>query len=142
MIDLTSELGTRALQRIREDFFLWLTTIDAKGFPQPRPVWFTWDGEAFLVYSQPGARKLQHIKNNPNVALHFDGGLKGLDVQVILATAEVINDPIPANQIGAYLRKYGDEIRKMGATEEEYFREFSVAIRIQPKRLRGMTISA
>ncbi len=61
MIDFTSELGARTLQRIRDDFFLWLTTIDAKGFLQPRPAWFSWDGEALLVYSQPGAKKIQHI---------------------------------------------------------------------------------
>lgn len=141
MIDFTSKLGERALQRIQGDFILWLTTVDSKGFPQPRPVWFIWDGEAFLVYnSQPGARKLQHIANNPNVALHFDGGPKGLDLQVILAKAEVVKNSLPADQVSAYLQKYGEEIRSMGATEEAFAGEFSVAIRIQPKRLRGMTI--
>lgn len=142
MIDFTSELGARAWQRIQDDFVLWLTTVDAKGFPQPRPVWFIWDSEAFLVYSQPGARKVQHIANNPNVALHFDGGPKGLDVQVILATAEVISDSVPAHQVSAYFQKYGEEIRNMGATEEAFAGEYSVAIRIHPRRLRGMMISA
>lgn len=141
MIDFTSELGKRALERIQKDFFVWLTSIDAKGFPQPRPVWFIWDGEDFLVYSQPKARKLQHIAKNPNVALHFEGGPKGWDIQVILGIAEVVTYPTPANQVSAYLRKYGEEIRNMGASEDEFAKEYSVAIRIRPERLRGMIVT-
>lgn len=40
MIDFTTQLGERLHQRLQEDFVIWLTTVDASGFPQPRPVWF------------------------------------------------------------------------------------------------------
>jgi hypothetical protein len=36
MLDLTSKFG-RVVKRL---LFIWLTTVDAKGKPQPRPVWF------------------------------------------------------------------------------------------------------
>lgn len=67
---------------------------------------------------------------------------KGLDIQVFLATAEIVPNPTPANQLSDYAKKYGQEIRDMGASEEDVAGAYSVAIRVQPKRLRGMTIPA
>ena len=42
---------------------IWLTTVRPDGRPEPSPVWFLWDGETFLIYSQ----------NSSKVALNFDG---------------------------------------------------------------------
>ena len=137
MIDFNIELSIRALQSIQEDTFLWLTTIDAIGFPQPRPVWFIWDEETFLIYSQPNTRKLQQIEHNPNVSIRFDGGSLGFDVQVILATAEIIINPTPVHQATAYLQKYHDLICQMWASEDVLSKELSVAIRLHPTLLCG-----
>jgi len=32
-------------------------------------VWFFWDGEEFLVYSQPRRQKLRNIERDPKVGL-------------------------------------------------------------------------
>lgn len=141
MIDFGSKLGARAAQRLNDEFVVWLTTIDPGGSPQPRPVWFIWDGEAFLIYSQPNTGKLRHIAHNPNVALHFDGGPKGLDIQVFLGTAEIVTNPIPVHQVEAYVEKYRQEIQNMGATVETFGAAYSVALRVTPARLRGMLAS-
>ena len=87
MIDFTTKLGTRAKERLDSEFCIWLTTVSPAGVPQPRPVWFIWDGEAFLIYSQRNTKKLEHIGHNPQVALNFDGGPKAEDVQVFLGRA-------------------------------------------------------
>ena len=41
----------------------------ATGRPVPTPVWFWWDGETILVYSQRDKPKLRHIVANPRVAI-------------------------------------------------------------------------
>lgn len=137
MIDFTDELGKSALKRIQEDYFLWLTTIDTAGVPQPRPVWFIWDGESFIVYSKPSTRKLFHIAHNSNVAVHFDGGPKGWDIVVFLSTAEIIDNPTSSNQVSAYIQKYREGIHGLNTTEEDFAKEYSVAIRIRPRKLRA-----
>ena len=73
MIDTTSEFGTRVAQRLQQEGIIWLTTVRGDGTPQPSPVWFLWDGETFLIYSQPGAPKVRNIARSPKVALHLNG---------------------------------------------------------------------
>jgi len=53
MIDLTSKFGHRAARRLAEEKIIWLTTMDNLGHPQPRPVWFLWNGASILIFSQP-----------------------------------------------------------------------------------------
>ncbi len=59
MLDTTTEAGARAEKRLREEAIIWLTTVRSDGQPQSVPVWFLWEGETFLVYSQPGRQKLR-----------------------------------------------------------------------------------
>lgn len=137
MIDLTTKLGLRAQERIASETVIWLTTVGPHGTPQPRPVWFVWDGEAFVIYSQAKAKKVQHIQQNPNVALHFDSGTHGEDIQVFLGTAEIVEVPTPANQNTVYMDKYRGGIHGLGYTEQAFAKEYAVAIRVTPARLRS-----
>jgi len=84
MIDFSSEFGQRAHKRLSEEEILWLTTIDKQGIPQPRPVWFLWDGETFLVFSQSQAHKVAHIQNRNQVALNLNSTFTGGDVVVLV----------------------------------------------------------
>lgn len=141
MIDFSGELGARAKQRLQGELVIWLTTTDAAGQPQPRPVWFIWEDESFLIYSQTQARKVQHIARNPRVALHFDGGPQGDDIQVFAGDAEIVAGPTPAHQVGAYLQKYSQAIRDLGYSAEAFAGEYPVAIRVHPRKLRGWASS-
>jgi len=136
MLDFTGEHATRALQRLQTEFTIWLTTVSPQGVAHPRPVWFIWEDNSFLIYSQPNTRKLQHIAHHPQVTLHFDGGPKGLDIQVLFGRAEIIHDPTPLHQVPAYVEKYGAEVQGMGATVEAFAAAYSVALRITPTKLR------
>jgi PPOX class probable F420-dependent enzyme len=145
MIDWSNDLGRRALARIQHEEVIWLTTISKSGFPQPRPVWFVWENETFLIYSLPTAHKIQHIAGNPNTALHFNtdpstssGQVGGEDVQVFLGTARVDADAPAVKHNRAYREKYRAGIVSIGMTEDTYSAQFSVAIRITPARLRGL----
>jgi PPOX class probable F420-dependent enzyme len=139
MIDFKSKFGRFANKHIKSEYFIWLTTVDSTGTPQPKPVWFIWDNDSFLIFSQAKAHKVKHIQKNPNVSLHFnttdDKGEKRLII--FTGTAMIDSDNPPAHRIRAYMRKYRSGIADLNATPEQFAGEYSVAIRINPTKVRG-----
>jgi PPOX class probable F420-dependent enzyme len=133
--DLSTPLGTRAAQRLRNDQFIWLTTVDARGAPQPTLVWFLWDDatSSLLIYSRSDARRLAHLQQNPRIALHFDGDGSGGDTIVFTGRIEVsLHDP-PADHQETYLAKYRDSIQ----SPPNFASRHSVALRAYPISIRG-----
>ncbi len=116
---------------------VWLVTVGADLNPQPRPVWFLWDGDTILVYSQPRARKVAHIAAHPKVACHLNTDEDGSHVAVFLGKAAVDMKTPPADKMPAYLKKYRKGIRELEMTPEAFAKDYSVAIRIKPASLRG-----
>jgi PPOX class probable F420-dependent enzyme len=139
MLDFKSKLGRKVKRHIKDEYFVWFTTVGANLMPQPRPVWFIWDGDSFLIYSQAKAHKLNHLTAHPKVSLHFNTpDEKGeQDVIVILGTAVIDPNMQPANKVPAYLRKYRTGVKALGSNPEEFSREYSVAIRVTPTSMRG-----
>jgi PPOX class probable F420-dependent enzyme len=138
MVDLTSTFGRAVKYHLKNQYVIWLTTVDSNLVPQPRPVWFTWDDNSFLIFSQAHAFKVKHITRNPKVALHFNTDETG-DKHVIVFTGEAAiepNHPL-AHQVPAYFEKYKDDIAGLEMTPEEFSREYSVAIKIHPTEVRG-----
>ena len=139
MLDFTSKFGRFAKKHLKSEYFIWLTTVDSTGTPQPRPVWFIWENDTVLIFSQAKAHKLKHIQNNPNVSLHFntedDKGEKRLIVMT--GMARIDNDSPLANKLRTYLRKYKSGIVALNTTPLQFSQEYSVAIRITPTNLRG-----
>ena len=138
MLDFTSPLGRRIKRRLREEQIIWLTTTDAHLTPQPRPVWFHWDGETLLIFSQPSAAKVRHIQRQPRVALNFNTDAEGGDVGVLIGAAAVIAGPIAPNRLKAYLRKYRQGVKDIGMTDASLQAEYSLAILVTPLTIRGM----
>jgi len=138
MIDFSGELGARARERLTTELVIWLTTVAPSGTPHPRPVWFLWDGNAFLIYSQPTAKKLDHIAANPQVALHFNSTSDGDDIQVFLATATIDRNPPLTKDVDAYVAKYRAAIDDIGMTPETLSATYNTLLRVVPTKLRGM----
>jgi len=138
MIDLTSKFGRKVKRHLKQEVVIWLTTTGSDLSPQPRPVWFIWDGSSFLIFSQPQARKVHHIAARPQVALHFNTDETG-DTDVIVFTGTAASDTTapPAHKVRAYLTKYRAGIQELGMTPEQFSREYCVAIRVTPTSLRG-----
>ena len=139
MIDFNTKFGRFTSKHIKKEYFIWLTTIDSTGTPQPKPVWFIWEKDSFLIFSQAKAHKLKHIKKNPNVSLHFNTADEKGEKRLIVftGTATIDSDSPPANRIRAYTRKYKGGISDLNATPEQFAQEYSVAIRIHPTNVRG-----
>jgi PPOX class probable F420-dependent enzyme len=136
-IDTSSAFGERAERRLREERIGWLTTVDRKGTPQPVPVWFHWDGDGLLLYSQPDTAKLRNIAANPRVSLHLDGNGQGGDIVVLTGDASVDRSAPPASEVPEYVEKYGGFIARNGWSPESFAADYSVPLRIRPTRLRG-----
>lgn len=137
MIDLTTEFGRRVAKRLAEERIIWLTTIDSAGVPQPKPVWFWWDGQTFLIYSQPNAHKLHHIARNPKVALNLDGDGQGGNIVVFTGEAQLAPNTLPANEVPAYAQKYQPGFARIGMSAEQFAQTYSVALKVTPTHLRG-----
>lgn len=137
MLNLNTKFGRLVKRRLKNEQEIWLTTIGSDGTPQPRPVWFWWDGETFLIYSKADAHKIKHIARNPNVVLNFNSTNKDGGVVVFHGTAAVDFDaPAPLKQ-RAYFRKYKQGIRDINLTPGQFAQDYRVAIRITPTALRG-----
>ena len=136
MIDTSTEFGARAERRLREDLIAWLVTV-GRDAPWPVPVWFLWEGETFLVYSQPEKPKLVHIARNPRVALHLDGNGRGGDIVVVRGEAAVSESDPPADQVQAFVEKYRERIAELGWTPASFAADYSVPIRVRFGALSG-----
>ena len=137
--DPSTPFGERVARRLRDERLIWLTTVDAKGMPQPTPVWFLWDEatSTFLIYSRSDAKRLEHLQHNPRVALNFDGNGSGGDIIVITGQAQVSSADPPANQLPTYVEKYREFIARRYTTPENFASIYSVALRIRPLAIRG-----
>jgi PPOX class probable F420-dependent enzyme len=138
MMDLDSKFGRAVKRHLRIEYVVWLTTVDSNLIPQPRPVWFIWEEDSFLIFSQAKARKVAHILKNSKVALHFNTDETG-DKHVIIFTGEAVIDEHcpPAHKVRAYMKKYKQGIADLNMTPEGFSAEYPTAIRIRPTNLRG-----
>lgn len=137
MIDLTTKFGRKVARRLKSEQVVWFTTVGQDLTPQPRPVWFMWDGASFLIYSQPNAFKVRHIRSHQNVALNFNSDENGDEIAVITGSASVDESMPAAHLVPAYLKKYRKGIAHLKMTPQEFSKEYSVAIRVVPAALRG-----
>jgi PPOX class probable F420-dependent enzyme len=136
MIDLTTKHGQRVAERLQEEQVIWLTTTGTDGTPQPRPVWFLWNGEDLLIYSQSNTAKLRHMAGQGRVALNFNSTFAGHDIGVMIGEASLVSE-VPAAEIERYLNKYAQAIPEINYTRENFLEEYPVAIRVAPQTLRG-----
>jgi len=138
MSDSKAKLESKAKRLIKNEYIIWLTTVDSDLTPQPRPVWVIWEKDSFLIFSQPKAHKIRHIKQNSSVSLHFNTDETGdKNVIVYIGMAAIDTQSPPAHKVSAYLKKYRKGITELGMTPEKFSSEYSVAIRVTPSSLRG-----
>ncbi len=138
MLDTTTGAGSRADRRLREEGIIWLTTVRSDGQPQSVPVWFLWDGETFLIYSQPGRQKLKNIGRNLRVGLHLNSNACGGDVMRVEGTAEIVEDFPPATEIGEYVEKYRESIARIGFEPDSFARTYFCGAAGDSRPLAGL----
>jgi len=137
MLDFSTRFGRHANRRLRQEKIIWLTTVDSNNTPQPRPVWFHWDGETVLIFSEGDTAKLWHIERNPKVSLNFNTDEEGGDVAVLLGDAVVLDKPPAPTRVKAYLRKYNAGIKSLGMTVAQFTEAYTIPIVVTPQAMRG-----
>ena len=137
MIDMTTDFGRRVERRLRDEWIIWLTTTGSDLTPQPRPVWFYWNGQDFLIFSRPDTYKLRHISKRPLVSLHLDSDGRGGDIVVFTGHASVQEAAPAADEIQVFIEKYQVGLRRLNMTPEEFTQRYKVPLRIEPDNLRG-----
>ncbi len=136
-IDTSTDYGARVTRHLEDDRIIWLTTVCPDGTPQPSPVWFLWDGEVALIYSQPTAPKLRNIAQHPQVSLNFNCTPSGGDVVILAGDSWIDTEASPASEMPAYVEKYMQGLRDIGLTPDAFAQSYSVALRVRPTALRG-----
>ena len=136
-IDTSTDFGKRLLERLHDEEIVWLVTVNRHGVPQPSPVWFHWEQDEVLIFSQPNAPKVRNIATNPAVALHLNSSAHGDDIAILTGTAEVADDAPKVDQVDAFVRKYKRGLRSLGMTPEEMAASYSATIRVTIEHVRG-----
>jgi PPOX class probable F420-dependent enzyme len=137
MVDFSQGFAAQASSRLQKEYIIWLNTVDAGNVPQPRPVWFHWDGATILIFSQERAAKVGHIARHPLVSLNLNSGPEGDEVTVLLGTAELLPGWPAGPRIDEYLQKYKEGMTALGYTPESFKEEYNTPIEITPTAVRG-----
>jgi PPOX class probable F420-dependent enzyme len=137
MLDFHTQFGRHVNRRLRDEKIIWLTTVDSEHTSQPRPVWFQWDRETVLIFSQQHKAKLRHISQNPRVSLNFNTDQDGGDVAVLIGEAKIVDAPPDLSRVKTYLRKYREDIKGLGMSIEEFSHSYSVPILVTLQSIRG-----
>jgi len=138
-LDTSTDFGAMVARRLQEERIGWLTTGDPAGAPQPTPIWFHWDGETILIFSEPKVAKVRNIRANPKVALSFNSNEYGGAVVVFTGRARIADTPPSEARQAAFLTKYAEGIRSLNMTPEEMQAKYSAVILVTPKKVRGWT---
>lgn len=133
-LDTTRERDAHIEQRLRTDEVIWLNSVRPDGRPHSVVVWFLWNDDSILIFSQPDKQKVRNLHNNPNVVLALDNTDNGDDPITIEGTATFPpHDEVNAT-LSAYEEKYAEGLKGLKMTAEQMAQSYSQAIRITPTR--------
>lgn len=130
---MTADLTPEIVDRLTSDSYGWLTTVAQSGQPVPRLVWFFFDGTDIVVYTEPGAAKVRHVRNHPQVSLNLDSDGNGGGIIVVGGPARVDAEGIDLREDAPYWAKYRQLSDQFGLTES--MGNFSTRLRISIEKV-------
>ncbi len=113
-VEFTQEVS----DRLSSDKYGWLTTVAKSGQPIPRLVWFYFDGTDVIVYSEPNAAKVRHVKAHPRVSLNLDSDGNGAGIIVVGGVTSVDAEDADPLVDERYVAKYGEYAASLGFSKE------------------------
>jgi PPOX class probable F420-dependent enzyme len=126
---MTVELTQEVSDRLSSDNYGWLTTVAKSGQPVPKLVWFYYDGSDVVVYSEPNAAKVRHIKAHPQVSFSLDSDGNGAGIIVVGGNATVDAEGANPLEDERYRVKYGELAASFGFSKE-FIANYSTRLKI------------
>jgi PPOX class probable F420-dependent enzyme len=127
----------RILRFLEREPIVWLSTVRPDGGPHLVPIWFSWDGEALLIFSKPDAQKVRNLRERPSVMLALGDAEADFDIGLIHGRAELLDRPTSEVLPPGHLAKYADRLAAIGLDADTYAATYSQVIRIVPDDYLG-----
>jgi PPOX class probable F420-dependent enzyme len=137
MLDLSQSRNAHIDQRLQTEPMIWLSSVKPNGDPHMVPVWFLWDGNTVLIFSQPDTQKMRNLQHNSHVMLALDTAEDGGDIVMLKGTAELDETANAEAAFPAYAQKYAQQLQSFGWTIESMAQSYSKAIRVTPTKFLG-----
>jgi PPOX class probable F420-dependent enzyme len=115
---MTVEFTQEVSDRLSSDKYGWLTTVAKSGQPVPRLVWFYFDGSDVIVYTEPNAAKVRHVRAHPRVSLNLDSDGNGAGIIIVGGVTSVDAEGADPLADERYVAKYGEYAASLGFTKE------------------------
>lgn len=130
-LDPTTARDRAIDRRLREDPVVWLTTVTPDGRPHTVPIWFWWDGETLLMFSEPETKKVRNLRANPHVAIALETRDEGEQVAFFDGVAELLPQPTTELMGPEYAAKYAHLFPRIDSSPEKMAAQFSQPIRVR-----------
>jgi PPOX class probable F420-dependent enzyme len=115
---MTVEFTQEVSDRLASDKYGWLTTVAKSGQPVPRLVWFYFDGTDVIVYTEPNAAKVRHVRAHPRVSLNLDSDGNGAGIIIVGGVTSVDAEGADPLADERYVAKYGEYAESLGFSKE------------------------
>jgi PPOX class probable F420-dependent enzyme len=145
--DPATEFGDAVRKRLRSEQFIWLTTVNGSGAPQPVPVWFLWQEEdewgdgRFLIYHVTASARAGTLRVRPRVSLHFNGSADGdSGIVVFTGIVEIVPGGPRPEDVPSYAEKYAAHVAALTSNQKtlaEFLSPYGIVTHIRPSRVRG-----
>jgi PPOX class probable F420-dependent enzyme len=129
----------RAEDFLRLRKIVWLATVHPSGRPHIVPVWFLWHQHALYILSQPHAQKVKNLRANPKCSIAVDDSDNGHQPVAFDGTASLEQAMLDQELIDLLVEKYGDMLKAMNWTPEQWIEAYSQPIRVVPDKFLKIT---
>src|SRR5687768_10580561 len=124
-------------QRLRSEPTVWLSSTRPDGRPHVVPVWFSWDGSVFDLFSKPNAQKVRNLRQHADVMLAIGQPNETFDVELVEGTAAVLPDPTARVVRPSMFEKYAHLMTRAALDRDTFVTTYSQPVRITPTRFLG-----
>jgi PPOX class probable F420-dependent enzyme len=124
-------------QRLRTEPTVWLSSTRPDGRPHVVPVWFSWDGSVFDLFSKPNAQKVRNLREHAEVMLAVGQPNEAFEVELVEGTATVLPDPTVVVITPTMFEKYADLMARAALDRQTFLATYSQPVRITPTRFLG-----
>ena len=132
LLDPNNPKHAHVRDRLRDEVIVWLASVRPDGRPHLVPVWFLWDEQEFIIFSQPGSQKIRNLRAHPQVTLALEAREEGEDIAIFEGTAEIMDATGVTKLLPAYDAKYHTRIIDLDMTMASMAASYSLAIRVTP----------